>query len=428
MTTNLTDVLVRSLRAPKSGRLEVRDERCAGLVIRVTPAGAKTWSFRFRDPRSGVLTRATIGRYPEIALATARERAIDLRRGVASGINPVEAKRRERELSQSRTFGSLAERYLNEHARRFKRSAAADERNLRLHILPKWAKRRFDEITRADVIELCEGMVAAGTQTNANRVQALISKIFAFGVDAALLSANPCHRLAKRGVESRGRRVLSDEEIALFWNRSSHSPVSPRVGLALKIALLTAARAGEVAGMRQEEIVDIGSPRARWEIPAHRSKNGRAHVIPLSPLATQLIIEAMATAGPKSPFVFASPIVKGAPVTAHALAVAMQRMGGRITVEMPGSDTWLAEPPSPHDLRRTVATRLASLGVPSEDVAACLNHVRRDVTGRHYDMYARLVEKRRALDLWAQTIAQVIKGDGHGENVTPTLASMVPPC
>jgi len=127
-----------------------------------------------------------------------RECAIDLRRGVASGINPVEAKRRERELSQSRTFGALAERYLNEHARRFKRSAAADERNLRLHILPKWAKRRFDEITRADVIELCEGMVAAGTQTNANRVQALISKIFAFGVDAGLLSANPCHRLAKR--------------------------------------------------------------------------------------------------------------------------------------------------------------------------------------------------------------------------------------
>jgi hypothetical protein len=119
MPTTLTDTLIRSLRAPKSGRLEIHDEKCTGLVIRVTPAGAKTWSFRFRDPRSGVLTRATIGPYPEIAFATARECAIDLRRGVASGINPVEAKRRERELSQSRTFGALAERYLNEHARRF---------------------------------------------------------------------------------------------------------------------------------------------------------------------------------------------------------------------------------------------------------------------------------------------------------------------
>ena len=157
----------------------------------------------------------------------------------------------------------------------------------------------------------------------------------AFGVDAGLLTANPCHRLAKRGVENRGRRVLTDEEIALFWSRSSQPPVSPRVGLALKIALLTAARAGEAAGMREEEIVDIDSSRARWEIPAHRSKNGHAHVIPLSALAAQLITEAMAMATPKSPFVFASPTVKGAPITAHALAVAMQRMGRRITAEMP---------------------------------------------------------------------------------------------
>jgi Phage integrase family len=77
--------------------------------------------------------------------------------------------------------------------------------------------------------------------------------------------------------------------------------------------------------------------------------------------------------------------------------------------------------PSPHDLRRTVATRLASLGVPSEDVAACLNHVRREVTGRHYDVYARLIEKRRALDLWAQAIERIISGNSHHENVLPTL-------
>jgi integrase len=136
-------------------------------------------------------------------------------------------------------------------------------------------------------------MVAAGTQTNANRVQALISKIFAFAVDAGLLIASPCHRLAKRGVENRGRRILSDEEITLFWARSGQAPVSSRVGLALKIAFLTAGRAGEVAGMRGEEVVDTGSSRARWEIPAYRSKNGHAHVIPLSASAAQLITDAM---------------------------------------------------------------------------------------------------------------------------------------
>jgi integrase len=274
--------------------------------------------------------------------------------------------------------------------------------------LPKWAKRRFDEITRADVIELCEAMVVAGTQTNANRVQALISKIFAFAVDAGLLTANPCHRLAKRGVETRGRRILSDEEILLFWDRSGKSPISPRIGFALKIALLTAARAGEVSGMRREELFDLDSRQARWEIPAHRSKNGHPHVVPLSPLAARLITEAGRMAPEKSLFIFPSPTVKGSAITAHALAVAMQRMGARLTGDMSGSETWVAEPPSPHDLRRTVATRLASMGVPPEDVAACLNHVRRDVTGRHYDMYARQAEKRRALDLWARAVERII--------------------
>ncbi|MFD1304167.1 tyrosine-type recombinase/integrase [Methylobacterium marchantiae] len=186
MQKPLTDVLVRGVPAPASGRIELSDTRCKGLELRVTSGGARSWSFRFRDPRSGRVTRATIGAYPEISLADARERANGLRRSVAAGLNPVEEKRREREASNTGTFKALSDRYLEEHARRFKRSAAADERNLRLHVLPKWANRRYDEIQRRDVIDLCEGMVAAGTATNANRVQALISSVFSFAVDADL--------------------------------------------------------------------------------------------------------------------------------------------------------------------------------------------------------------------------------------------------
>src|SRR4051794_12202117 len=175
MQKPLTDILVRGVTPPLSGRIELSDSRCPGLEFRVTSGGARSWSFRFRDPQSGRVKRATIGTYPEISLADARRRGNDLRRAVGAGLNPVEEKRRQREESQTKTFAALAERYLNEHARRFKRSAATDERNLRLHVLPHWADRRYDTIQRRDVIELCERMVAAGTPTNANRVQALIS-------------------------------------------------------------------------------------------------------------------------------------------------------------------------------------------------------------------------------------------------------------
>jgi len=72
---------------------------------------------------------------------------------------------------------------------------------------------------------------------------------------------------------------------------------------------------------------------------------------------------------------------------------------------------WTADQPSAHDLRRTLATRLAGSGIPAEDVAACLNHARRGVTAQHYDQYDRAREKRRALDMWAEQIRDLIGED-----------------
>jgi integrase len=153
-----------------------------------------------------------------------------MRRQVAGGENPVETRRRERELATVKTFQVLADRYLNEHARRHKRSADADERNLRKHIIPRWGGRRYDEIGRADVIELVESVVTDGKQTLANRVQALVSSIFSFAMDADLVRGNPCARLRRRGVEVIGRRVLTDDEIQLFWPAILRSSSFPGVG------------------------------------------------------------------------------------------------------------------------------------------------------------------------------------------------------
>ena len=94
----------------------------------MTQAGAKSWSFRFRDPVSRKLQRATLGAYPDIGLSKARELADDMRKRVAEGVNPVEQKRREREGSSKRTFEALANRYLVEHARRHKRERSIAER------------------------------------------------------------------------------------------------------------------------------------------------------------------------------------------------------------------------------------------------------------------------------------------------------------
>ena len=392
------------------------DLREAGLTFRVTANGARSWSFRFRDPRSGKTTRATIGRYPDVSLGKARERAEAMRKEVSTGANPVESKRRERETAASKAFQALAHRYLEEHARRKKRSADADERNLRLHILPKWKHRRFDEIARRDIIELVEGLVTAGKPTLANRVQALISSIYSFAMDADLVNGNPCARLRRRGVESIGRRVLTDDEIRLFWPGVLRKPVSQRVGLALRLMLLTGCRPGEVAGIARTELENVTEKgRARWILPPARSKNGRAHLTPLSEPARCAMLAALELAGNDEPHLFPSRAVKGAPITAHALAVAMARFAA--DVDPKAGKSWQAEPPSPHDLRRTVATRLAELGIAKEDRDAVLNHTPRDVGKKHYDLYDREREKRHALELWARTLTGIIENKKAGATV-----------
>lgn len=410
MARSLTDSTIKGIRPPTNGRIEIADLRCAGLAFRVTAAGVRTWCFRFRDPQSGKDARSTIGRYPDISLGQARTAADSLRGTVAKGVNPIAEKRANRRNAGSRTFQALADRYLEEHARRFKRSADADDRNLRLHILPKWGKRRYDHIERADVIELVEGMIKAGSPVQANRVQALISMVFSFAVDADLVKANPCSRLRKRGAENRETRVLSDDEIRQFWRRVITPPVTRRVGLALRLTLLTGCRPGEVAGIARVELSDLDVPgQAGWLLPAERSKNGRAHFVPLSDLALSAVLSGIELIADEDDYLFPSPIEAGGPITGHALTVAMRRLTDKIVG--PAFKSWKADPPSPHDLRRTVATRLSQLGAPAEDVAAILNHVRSDVTGKHYDQYRRSAEKRRWLERWAEILQNILKDE-----------------
>jgi integrase len=417
MAKALTDALIRAATAPKAGRTEIADARCVGLVFRVTDKGAKSWSFRFRDPTSRLTQRATIGVYPDVSLSQARERADDMRRAVAAGNNPNTDRERERTEATTRTFKALAERYMAEHSRRHKRPRSADEddRNLRLHILPTFGTKRFDKITRAEVIALLEGLVTAGTPTAANRVHALLSAIFNFAIDNAILNASPAARLKRRGVERVAKRTLSDDEIRLFWPNVLHAPVSRSVGLALRLALLTGARAGEIAGMRREELADLDDgARAAWTIPGERTKNGRTHIIPLGPLARETIAQALEMIEADEPRVFPSKARADRSVTPHALAVAMARFASRMDKKSkrrltgPGAATWQTDTPGPHDLRRTLATRLSSIGIAGEDVAAVLNHVRRDVTSRHYDQYQRLAEKRRALAAWEVALSLIL--------------------
>jgi integrase len=402
----LTDSDLKGLKAPEEGRVVLTDTRVPGLQFRLSNAGA-SWSFRFHDPNAKKLVRATIGPYPSIKLSEARRKAEAMRGEVREGINPVERRRAAIREATTNTFEALAARYLKEYATRKKRASSveADKRNLRLHILPKWGRRPYSSIRRGDVIEVVEALISCGKHTLANRVQALISKIFSFAIDCELVELNPCNRMDKRGVERVKDRVLNDQEIRLFWSRILESPASPQSGLPMRLILTTACRPGEAAGLRRDELCDFDDPlEATWVLPgATRTKNKRTHIIPLTEQAQAVIREGL-TLYPEGTFIFGGET----PIDAHALSVAMDRFSKELTGNEPGIETWKANKPTPHDLRRTVETRLSSMGVPKEDRDAVLNHVRNDVGSKHYDKYDRLLEKRTALNKWGEALARIL--------------------
>jgi integrase len=215
--------------------------------------------------------------------------------------------------------------------------------------------------------------------------------------------------LRKRGVEKVGRRVLDDAEIKTFWRGIVLPPVSRSVGLALRLALLTAARASEVAGARKSEFENLDNlDRATWLIPSERTKNKTGHLLPLPPLAVETVKAAIELSG-DGEFLYPTRLGRGGPIDRHTLTVAMTRFGQNL--KGPTAKTWQQEIPTPHDLRRTCNSRLARMGIPKEIRDRALNHITslRDPESKHYNLYEFQAEKRAALGKWAAEIQGIIE-------------------
>ena len=184
-----------------------------------------------------------------------------------------------------------------------------------------------------------------------------------------------------------------------------------RVGLGLRLALLTAARIGEVAGARLTEFEHLDDPaRSGWLIPGERIKtsarNLRPHYVSLSPLALATIKDIIELMPPGEELLFQSR--DGAPMKSSTFTMAMRRFAGAQSDASPAEFSWQSDAPSPHDLRRTVRTRLSALRIPVEVKDAVLNHVPRTIGEKNYDRHTFVDEKREALDRWSDLIASII--------------------
>ena len=383
----LTDAVVRRLK-PRDVRYEVKDTGDYGrgtLLLRIYPTGRKVFSIVFwQDGRN---RRITLGEYgeqvPQISLAEARQKAAEIALSLERGIVPVPSAASPmlsaEEPVMPYTVAQLAEDYVRIWAMPRKRSWKDDEEDLRLDVLPLWGQKSASEITRRDVIQLLDGIVARGAPIAANRRLALIRKVFNFGISRGELAMNPCSGLTSVTPEREKERALSEEELRIFleYLLNSGKGMTGTVRLALLTLLGTAQRPGEVCQMRRGQVAGNW-----WTIPGSIAKNGIAHRVPLSPWVQKML----ARCPEDGPCYFPSrnrpDVPMGVGALGHALRNNMSQMG--------------LEPFTPHDIRRTAATQIARMGHGRFVVKKILNHVESGVTGI-YDRYDYDREKQLAL-------------------------------
>src|ERR1700730_15512207 len=285
-TRKLTDLFVERAKSPARGRVEYFDAAFPGLALRVTENGGKSWCafYRFK----GRLRRFTIGRYPAIKPAQARREAAAALERVRGGGDPAEEKRAQREMRtpETDTFGAVALDYVERHHGKNSRKSTYLEakRDIERNVLPKWRNRPIASISRRDVLDLIDGIIARGAEVQANRTLARLRALFNWAIEKDRVAVSPVARMKLPTQEQARDRVLSDDGLRWLWR--SCEEVGWPFGPLVKLLLLTAQRRDEVAGMEWPEIDLV---KRVWTIPRHKAKNDRVHEVQLSDAALDVL-------------------------------------------------------------------------------------------------------------------------------------------
>lgn len=385
-----TDKAIKALKSADE-RYDMREGSRTGFAIRIFPSGLKSWIFFYNH--DGRKRRMTLGNYPELSLADARTKLNEARAKLMQGIDPAdEVLTVKQERIAAPTIADLVDEFLLRHVSvKAARSLPEYRRNLLKDIIPTWGKRKAKDISKRDVLTLLESIVDRGAPNQANQLFKIIRRMFNFAVERDVIEHTPCAGVKLPSREVHKDRFLNEKEIFAFWQGLETARMTEATKGVLRLILLTGQRPGEVTGMHRSEIEGEW-----WSLPGERSKNGRAHRIPLT-VPVLKIIESRPVDG----FLFPSPRGEK-PIDVNALAHAVRRC------QFFGLEPW-----TPHDLRRTAASHMASLGF-GVVVDKVLNHTDQRVTAI-YDRYSYDREKRQALESWARKLESIITGEPAGK-------------
>jgi len=453
----ITDTWLRTTK-PRKERYDVTTER-RGLMVRVHPSGSLSFRYRYKRgkdkkgrPVQYVIVLGEYGRDGSgITLEDAHDFQRKAKRWLSLGLDPTEEKAkedaaREKERQERAEAGTVAD-LVDEFTHRKLRGERWDEKSSQWVRDPKVSTRprkrpeaaewmlkanlvdakvnghsvgamRARDLTRRDMVKLLDEIVDRGAPVLANRTHAIVKLLFDWAAAKELIPASPMAGIERPGGKEVPReRVLSADEIHTFWTKLDNAVMVEPTRLALKLLLATGQRRGEIT-FAKWEYFDLDRtrwdkdektrvPDPLWTIPVEllktshtRRKKPEPHLVPLSPLAVELLgkLKEVTGTGPYLLPAHATP-KRDAPYSEAVLTRAVRENKMHFGIEHF----------TPHDLRRTAASHMTKLGVPRLHVEKVLNHTTGDIA-EIYDRHDYLPEKRAALERWGKHLQKLIEG------------------
>ncbi len=394
--TSLTDELVRSLQTSKLQE-EIYDSGFDGkgsFGLRIGAGGKRAFFLIYT--LNGKRRRITIGPYPQVSLAFARERALSLLRRVRRGFDPAAENIAAQKVPGY--FSELVELYMRRHGERNLKSQTVSEyrRILEKEVIPLWGERELSTIHKRDVIHLLETIaLERESPVMADRVRAVLGSVFGFALEREIVSRSPVDgtKSLKPPVAPQ-ERMLADDEIRDLW--AALSTENPVIGAAFKMLLLTGQRTSEVLTMRWDRIqLDV------WFVGASKRS------VVLSPQALQVLRD-VKDEGSGSSYVFS---MRGGKPLSY-----IRKAARRLNSATNSAESW-----APNDLRRTMRLGLYKLGFSPHVVESTLGNspqIRPSV--RKVALASLEDDKRNAMLQWGRRVAQIVgrpKPSDPGEKV-----------
>jgi integrase len=375
------------------------DTDITGLALKVTPKGKKTFLVQYRPGGRGTPTRkVTLGPFGQVTVNKAKTEATRILGLRAEGRDPALERQQAKRKSASNIFADIATDFLAKHASQ-NRTVDETARILKRDVLPKWGKRSIHDIGKRDVNDLLDTVVARGSHIMANRLLAALRKLFNWCVSRGTITASPCHGINAPHREKSRDRVLTDDELVSIINTAGE--MGGAFGPIVQILILTAQRRNEVSEMTWDEL-DLDNNL--WTIPSARTKNEKPHFVHLSPQATAGI-SSLSNVGK---FVFTS----NGKTPFSGFSKSKKRLD-----ELSGVTDWRL-----HDIRRTVTSGMAQLGIAPHIADKILNHQSGTISGvaAVYQKHAFIDERRTALDRWGKHVQSLLEGTTN-DNVLPLI-------